>query len=178
MEESTAAEDAADDGTVPADDFSDPSGGGMVPAPSALLDLSGLHAKTVVADGEDGRSVVVTGSANLTAQAWGGNVEFDAVLTGPTRACGVDAVLDGPGAGTAHADGALLPGAERDRGPVAGHRLCAGDAAPRPRTVRPAAAAGPHPHRRGRGHRATHPGDAGAPAGGDEHLAAHRTAPP
>src|SRR5699024_5478287 len=99
MEESTAAEDAADDGTVPADDFSDPSGGGMVPAPSALLDLSGLHAKTVVADGEDGRSVVVTGSANLTAQAWGGNVEFDAVLTGPTRACGVDAVLDGPGAG-------------------------------------------------------------------------------
>lgn len=92
MEESAAGEGAADDGTVPADD-------GSVPAPSALLDLSGLHAKTVVADGEDGRSVVVTGSANLTAQAWGGNVEFDAVLTGPTRACGVDAVLDGPGAG-------------------------------------------------------------------------------
>src|SRR5699024_103163 len=61
MEESTAAEDAAADGTVPAAD-------GTVPAPSALLDLSGLHAKTVVADGEDGRSVVVTGSANLTAQ--------------------------------------------------------------------------------------------------------------
>ena len=92
MEASIATEDGADDGTVPADD-------GSVPAPSALLDLSGLHAKTVVADGEDGRSVVVTGSANLTAQAWGGNVEFDAVLTGPTRACGVDAVLDGPGAG-------------------------------------------------------------------------------
>ena len=60
---------------------------------SVLLDLTGLHAKTVVVDVEGGESVVVTGSANLTQQAWNKNVEFDAVLVGPTRLCGVDAVL-------------------------------------------------------------------------------------
>ncbi|WP_087484845.1 phospholipase D family protein [Brachybacterium massiliense] len=62
-------------------------------APSTLLDLTGLHAKTVVIDGDDGQSAVITGSANLTRQAWSKNVEFDAVLVGPTRLCGVDAVL-------------------------------------------------------------------------------------
>lgn len=63
------------------------------PAPSTLLDLTGLHAKTVIVDGDDGQSEVITGSANLTEQAWSRNVEFDAVLVGPTRVCGVDAVL-------------------------------------------------------------------------------------
>lgn len=68
-------------------------------APSPLLDLTGLHAKTIIIDGADGESVVVTGSANLTGSAWNGNVEFDAVLTGPTGLCGVDAVLDAGGKG-------------------------------------------------------------------------------
>lgn len=63
------------------------------PAPSTLLDLTGLHAKTVVVDRGDGQSEVITGSANLTEQAWSRNIEFDAVLVGPTRVCGVDAVL-------------------------------------------------------------------------------------
>lgn len=62
-------------------------------ARSTLVKLTGLHAKTVVLDCADGRSEVVTGSANLTRQAWDLNVEFDAILTGPTRSCGVDAVL-------------------------------------------------------------------------------------
>ncbi|GAB3488111.1 phospholipase D family protein [Flexivirga lutea] len=55
----------------------------------------GLHAKTFVLDLGDRESMVVTGSANLTSETWGTGVEFDAVLTGPTSACGVDAALDG-----------------------------------------------------------------------------------
>lgn len=55
----------------------------------------GLHAKTFVLDLHDARSMVVTGSANLTSRRWGHGVEFDAVLIGPTSACGVAAVLDG-----------------------------------------------------------------------------------
>lgn len=62
-------------------------------ARSTLVKLTGLHAKTVILDRADGRSEVVTGSANLTRQAWDLNVEFDAILTGPTRSCGVDSVL-------------------------------------------------------------------------------------
>lgn len=54
----------------------------------------GLHAKTVVMDLPRGRSQTVTGSANLTSPAWTRNVEFDAVLAGPTRLCGVGSVLD------------------------------------------------------------------------------------
>lgn len=54
----------------------------------------GLHAKTFILD-LGRRSMVVTGSANLTSTRWGGSVEFDVKLLGPTRACGVDAVLDG-----------------------------------------------------------------------------------
>lgn len=61
--------------------------------PSPQFELTGLHAKTVVLDRPDGQSEVITGSANLTRQAWASNVEFDAILTGPTRSCGVDAVL-------------------------------------------------------------------------------------
>ena len=63
------------------------------PVQSSLLELAGLHAKTVIVDRDDGQSEVITGSANLTEQAWSRNVEFDAVLVGPTRLCGVDAVL-------------------------------------------------------------------------------------
>src|SRR5699024_7986466 len=63
------------------------------PVQSSLLELAGLHAKTVIVDRDDGQSEVITGSANLTEQAWSRNVEFDAVLVGPTRICGVDAVL-------------------------------------------------------------------------------------
>lgn len=64
----------------------------------------GLHAKTFIVDLPGRESMVVTGSANLTGQTWGTNVEFDAVLTGPTSACGVQAVLAGS---------AEVPGLER-----------------------------------------------------------------
>jgi len=61
-----------------------------------LLDShDGLHAKTFVIDLQGGQSRLVTGSANLTTAAWNSNVEFDAVLTGPTSLCGVDAILNG-----------------------------------------------------------------------------------
>ncbi|MDN4477306.1 phospholipase D family protein [Demequina sp. SYSU T00039] len=55
----------------------------------------GLHAKTFVVDLLGGTSQVITGSANLTSARWGNNVEFDALLYGPTRECGVDRVLVG-----------------------------------------------------------------------------------
>jgi hypothetical protein len=55
----------------------------------------GLHAKTFVMDLAGSQSMVVTGSANLTSKTWGTNVEFDAVLRGPTRQCGVKKTLEG-----------------------------------------------------------------------------------
>lgn len=61
------------------------------------LIFDGLHAKTVVADGPGGISTTITGSANLTESGWFANVEFGAVLTGPTALCGIDAVLDEQG---------------------------------------------------------------------------------
>lgn len=60
---------------------------------TTVAELSGLHAKTVVLDEARGRSSIVTGSANLTYSAWNRNVEFGAILHGPTALCGVDAVL-------------------------------------------------------------------------------------
>ncbi|MCH8559680.1 phospholipase D family protein [Nesterenkonia sp. DZ6] len=61
------------------------------------LDLetaSGLHAKTVVVDLPERRSLTVTGSANLTGRpSWGRSVEFNALLFGNTRECGVEAML-------------------------------------------------------------------------------------
>lgn len=64
----------------------------------------GLHAKTYVLDLPGSRTMLVTGSANLTSAPWGGGVEFGAVLHGPTRACGVRTLLDGvataPGLGS------------------------------------------------------------------------------
>lgn len=61
--------------------------------PTDTITFNGLHAKTVVADLPGHVSITVTGSANLTGSAWSSNVEFDAVLTGPTNTCGIDAVL-------------------------------------------------------------------------------------
>lgn len=54
----------------------------------------GLHAKTFVCD-VGRRAVVVTGSANLTGAAFGGNVEFDILLGGPRSSCGIQATLEG-----------------------------------------------------------------------------------
>lgn len=73
--------------------------GGDADAPAPALnewerDRDGLHAKTFVLDA-GAQSVVITGSANLTGAAWNGNVEFAAVMEGPTREVGVAAVLDG-----------------------------------------------------------------------------------
>jgi len=85
LESEASADDPADDGDHKAlgrDGFLERS--------------TGLHAKTFVIDEAGGQSVTITGSANLTGAAWRSNVEFDAVLRGPTRACGVAATLDGP----------------------------------------------------------------------------------
>ncbi|QCP04585.1 phospholipase D family protein [Brevibacterium sp. CS2] len=76
------------------DEPGDPSGGSI----GVVTRLDGIHAKTVIIDRPGGRSLTVTGSANLTTAAWGGNVEFDAALHGPTQDCGVAAVLDVDGA--------------------------------------------------------------------------------
>ena len=70
-------------------DFSTPTLDGFLEA------HEGLHAKTFIIDTGNGQSTIVTGSANLTRPTWGTNVEFDAVLHGPTATCGVEAVLNG-----------------------------------------------------------------------------------
>lgn len=76
----------------PANDVTDVS----TAEPDGFLEAhEGLHAKTFVIDERGGQSIVVTGSANLTSPTWGTNVEFDAVLRGPTSACGVETVLHG-----------------------------------------------------------------------------------
>lgn len=76
----------------PSDDVTDVS----TAEPDGFLEThDGLHAKTFVIDERGGQSTVVTGSANLTSPTWGMNVEFDAVLRGPTSACGVEMVLNG-----------------------------------------------------------------------------------
>lgn len=53
----------------------------------------GLHAKVFVWDDGAGTSHVLTGSANCTGAAFGGNVEMSVLLSGPTAACGVASVL-------------------------------------------------------------------------------------
>jgi hypothetical protein len=61
----------------------------------------GLHAKILCWD--DGKQAhVVTGSANCTGAAFGGNVEMSVVLSGPRHACGPDAVLGDEKRGLAH----------------------------------------------------------------------------
>jgi len=78
--------------TDPGTDLDDIS----APTPDGFLEShEGLHAKTFVIDLGGGQSTIVTGSANLTSATWGINVEFDAVLTGPTSTCGVEAMLNG-----------------------------------------------------------------------------------
>ncbi len=62
-------------------------------AAPASAQFEDLHAKTEVLGLPGGQSMTVTGSTNLTEQAWSGGLEMDAVLTGPTSACGVQAVL-------------------------------------------------------------------------------------
>jgi hypothetical protein len=56
------------------------------------VELTGLHAKLVVADVPH-RARVWTGSANLTEAAFGGNVEFLTELLGPKADCGVHATI-------------------------------------------------------------------------------------
>jgi hypothetical protein len=56
-------------------------------------ELSGLHAKTAIYDVDNAESVTVTGSANFTNAAWQRNVEFNAVLYGPTAQTGTEAIL-------------------------------------------------------------------------------------
>jgi len=53
----------------------------------------GLHAKVFVWDEATGTSHVLTGSANCTGAAFGGNVEMSVLLSGPTTTCGVEALL-------------------------------------------------------------------------------------
>lgn len=61
----------------------------------------GLHAKIFCWD--DGKQAhVVTGSANCTGAAFGGNIEMSVVLSGPRHACGPDAVLGDDKRGLAH----------------------------------------------------------------------------
>lgn len=60
-------------------------------------ELSGLHAKFYLAE-HDGRSTLVTGSANATAAGWDSNVEAVVRLSGPTTTVGaIERILD-PGA--------------------------------------------------------------------------------
>ena len=60
---------------------------------AAAADLSkGLHAK-VFAWQSEGRAHVLTGSANCTGAAFGGNIELSVLLSGPVSACGVHALV-------------------------------------------------------------------------------------
>lgn len=54
----------------------------------------GLHAKTFFAEVGD-QAMVITGSANATTAGFGGNVEFDVVMTGPREDCGVTETWEG-----------------------------------------------------------------------------------
>lgn len=60
---------------------------------ASATDLSrGLHAK-VFAWQADGQAHVLTGSANCTSAAFGGNIELSVLLSGPVSACGVRALV-------------------------------------------------------------------------------------
>ena len=77
----------------------------------ALVQHSGLHAKTYVVDLKTrGRSpktsLTVTGSANLTSAPWGNSVEFVAVLEGPTSVTGTQVLYMGA---RERVDGRLQP---------------------------------------------------------------------
>jgi hypothetical protein len=53
---------------------------------------TGLHAKVLAWD-TGSASILLTGSANATSAAFGGNVEFGVVLSGPASKCGAAAIL-------------------------------------------------------------------------------------
>lgn len=53
---------------------------------------TGLHAKVLAWD-VDGTGTLLTGSANATSAAFGGNVEFGVLLSGPAASCGAAAIL-------------------------------------------------------------------------------------
>lgn len=53
---------------------------------------SGLHAKVIAWD-TDSTGTVFTGSANATSAAFGGNIEFGVLLSGPVAQCGAAAIL-------------------------------------------------------------------------------------
>ena len=59
---------------------------------STLEVKTGLHAKVIAWDAV-GESGLLTGSANATSAAFGGNIEFGVVLTGPRSRCGAEAIL-------------------------------------------------------------------------------------
>ena len=66
----------------------------LATAPGTSSVPEGLHAKTFIF--EQGRqTTLVTGSANATSAGTTRNVEFDVVLTGPTRLVGVSAMWEG-----------------------------------------------------------------------------------
>ena len=61
--------------------------------PAATGDLGrGVHAKVFVWEAQ-GRGHLLTGSANCTGAAFGGNIEMSVHLVGPAAACGVAAVV-------------------------------------------------------------------------------------
>ena len=62
-------------------------------APDTHLEVtSGLHAKTAVWDA-DGSGHAFTGSANGTSAAFGGNVEFSVLMSGPVSSCGTASLV-------------------------------------------------------------------------------------
>lgn len=68
------------------------------------LRVSDLHAKLYVEDLGSYRSCVLVGSANATAAAFSGNVEFMVNLEGPTKDIGVMKLLEGGRNGSDFAD--------------------------------------------------------------------------
>lgn len=68
------------------------------------LRVSDLHAKIYVEDLVGYRTRVLVGSANATAAAFRGNVEFVAVLEGPTKAIGIAKLLQADRDGSDFAD--------------------------------------------------------------------------
>jgi hypothetical protein len=76
---------------APPETFEEPEPDGH-PAQATLEVKSGLHAKVLAWDiGSTGH--LLTGSANATSAAFGGNVEFDVLLSGPVARCGAAALM-------------------------------------------------------------------------------------
>lgn len=75
----------------PEDVESDANGDAPKDVPSLEV-KSGLHAKVLAWD-VGGRGSLLTGSANATSAAFGGNIEFGVLLNGPAGRCGAAAIL-------------------------------------------------------------------------------------